>query len=237
MTDPVTQEEPAAGAAPNADQKPPRKTSAPPPAPMPPIVPTLKRGVFGDNPLLVQVLGVCSALAVTNRMDTTLAMCAGLVFVTGFSCLAISLLGKLIPKRVRMITFMLVISTFVIVVDQYLKANWFELSKEMGPYVGLIITNCIVMGRCEIYASRNRALPAVLDGIGNAAGYGLILCLIALVREPLGGGTLLGYKITPAVFRPCQLMALAPGAFFAMGVLVWIVRAKWPAAEDAQPRP
>ncbi len=217
-------------------KKPPRKAGATR-APMPPLVPTLKRGVFSDNPLFIQVLGVCSALAVTNRMDKTIAMCGALIFVTAFSCLGISLLRNLIPKRVRMIAFMLVISTFVIVVDQYLKAYHFELSKAMGPYVGLIITNCIIMGRCEIYAARNRALPAMLDGAGNAAGYGLVLCTIALVREPLGSGTILGYAIVPAGFEPCQLMALAPGAFFAMGVLVWIVRSKWPVAEDPQPQP
>jgi Na+-transporting NADH:ubiquinone oxidoreductase subunit D len=233
----VTQEEPAADAAADTDKKSPRKAAAPTRAPMPPLVPTLKRGVFSDNPLLIQVLGVCSALAVTNRMDKTIAMCGALVFVAAFSCLGISLLRNLIPKRVRMITFMVVISTFVIVVDQYLKAYWFTLSKDMGPYVGLIITNCIIMGRCEIYAARNRPLPAVLDGIGNAAGYGLVLCTIALVREPLGSGTLFGYAVLPAAFEPCTLMALAPGAFFAMGVLVWIVRSKWPLAEDAQPRP
>jgi Na+-transporting NADH:ubiquinone oxidoreductase subunit D len=170
-------------------------------------------------------------------MDKTIAMCGALIFVAAFSCLGISLLRNLIPKRVRMITLMLVISTFVIVVDQYLKAYHFTLSKDMGPYVGLIITNCIIMGRCEIYAARNRALPAILDGIGNAAGYGLVLCAIALVREPLGSGTFFGNRVTPEAFEPCQLMALAPGAFFAMGVLVWIVRSKWPIAEDAQPRP
>ncbi len=194
----------------------------------------LKRGVVSDNPLLIQVLGVCSALAVTSRMDTTLVMCASLAFVAAFSCLAISLLRSLIPRRVRMITFMVVISTFVIVVDLYLKAYHFRLSGELGPYVGLIITNCILMGRCEAYASRNPPLRAVADGVGNALGYGLVLCAIALVREPLGNGTILGWQL-PKVFEPCQLMQLAPGAFFTMGCLVWIVRAKYPVQETTAP--
>ena len=199
-----------------------------------PGVAPLKRGALGENPLLVQVLGVCSALAVTSRMDMTLVMCASLAFVAAFSCLAISLLRNFIPRRVRMITFMVVISTFVIVVDQYLKAYHFRLSGDLGPYVGLIITNCIIMGRCEAYASRNPPLAAVADGVGNALGYGLVLCAIALVREPLGFGTLLGFTVMPAVYNPCRLMSLAPGAFLAMGCLVWIVRAKYPAEDGLE---
>jgi Na+-transporting NADH:ubiquinone oxidoreductase subunit D len=132
-----------------------------------------------------------------------------------------------------MITYMLVIATLVIIVDQYLKANRFTLSRAMGPYVGLIITNCIVMGRCEVFSSRNGPLAAALDGMANAVGYGLVLCAVALVREPLGSGTLLGWRVMPKAFDPCQLMALAPGAFLAMGCLVWIVRARWPAEEGA----
>ncbi|MHC4250402.1 MAG: Rnf-Nqr domain containing protein [Planctomycetota bacterium] len=197
----------------------------------------LKKGIGAENPVLIQVLGVCSALAVTSRVDTTLVMAGSLLFVGFCSCLAISLLRTVTPRRVRMITYMLVISTFVIVADQYLKARHFELSKALGPYVGLIITNCILMGRCEAFASRNPPLASALDGAGNGLGYGLVLLAISLVREPLGSGTLLGWEIGAGDFRlipagyECQLMGMAPGAFFAMAVLVWVVRSKWPAAE------
>lgn len=201
------------------------------------ILAPLKKGVTSENPVLVQVLGVCSALAVTSRVDTTLVMAASLLFVGFFSCFAVSLLRTVTPRRVRMIAYMLVISTFVIVADQFLKAEYFELSKALGPYVGLIITNCILMGRCEAFASRNPPLASALDGAGNGLGYGLVLLIISLVREPLGSGTLLGWEIGAAGFRlipegyECQLMGMAPGAFFAMAVLVWVVRSKWPAAE------
>jgi len=181
--------------------------------------------------LLVQVLGVCSALAVTSRLDTTFTMCASLLFVAALSSLAISLLRNLTPHRARIIAFMLVIATLVIVVDQYLKAFYPDLSSALGPYVGLIITNCIVMGRCEVFASRNPPLASLADGLSNAAGYGLVLLTIAIVREPLGTGMLLGYRLMPEAYRPCELMAKAPGAFFAMAVLVWAVRAKYPAEE------
>ena len=173
----------------------------------------------------------------TSRVDTTLVMAASLLFVGFFSCLAISLMRSITPRRVRMIVYMLVISTFVIVTDQYLKARHFELSKALGPYVGLIITNCILMGRCEAYASRNPPVASALDGAGNCLGYGLVLLAISLVREPLGAGTILGLEIGAAGYRlipegyECLLMGMAPGAFFAMAVLVWVVRAKWPAAE------
>ncbi len=198
---------------------------------------TLRRGILRENPILCQVLGVCSALAVTNRMDTTLVMSAALLFVACLSSFAVSIIRSWTPRRVRLITYMIVIATLVIVVDQYLKADFPKLSKALGPYVGLIITNCIVMGRCEVYASGNPPLRAVLDAAGNAAGYALVLCAIALVREPLGSGTLMGFRVMPAAYDPCQLMALAPGAFLAMGVLVWIVKARWPAEEPGPPRP
>jgi Na+-transporting NADH:ubiquinone oxidoreductase subunit D len=131
-----------------------------------------------------------------------------------------------------MITYMLVIASLVIIVDQYLKAHYFELSKAMGPYVGLIITNCIIMGRAEAFASRNPVVASALDGLGNAAGYSLVLLAVSVFRELLGSGTLLGYAVMPERFDPCQLMSLAPGAFFTMGCLVWVVRAKYPAEED-----
>jgi len=193
-----------------------------------------KRGVLAENPILCQVLGVCSALAVTNRMDTTLVMCSALLAVTPLSCLVVSLLRNWTPHRVRMMTQMLVIATPVIVIDQYLKAFHFGLSKALGPYIGLIITNCILMGRCEAYASKNPPLPAAADGLGNALGYSLVLCAIAIVRETLGSGTLLGLRVMPEAYRPCQLMALAPGAFVAMGCLAWIVSALGKGGQAAQ---
>ena len=212
-------------------ENPPPRVYVPPPLPLARRLEPLKRGLFADNPLLIQVLGVCSALAVTSRLDTTLVMCTSLLFVATLSSLAISLLRNLTPRRARMIAYMLVIATFVILVDEYLKAYHFKLSKALGPYVGLIITNCIVMGRCEVFASRNPPLASVFDGLSNAAGYGMVLLCIALVREPLGAGTVLGMRVMPDAYDPCQLMSLAPGAFFTMGCLVWIVRSKWPPEE------
>ncbi len=191
---------------------------------------TLKNGVVKDNPVLAQVLGICSALAVTNRMDTTLVMCSALLFVAALSCFLVSLLRNVTPRNVRMITQMLIIATLVIVADLYLKSHYIVLSRALGPYVGLIITNCIIMGRCEAFASRNKPVLAMMDGAANALGYGLVLIIIALVREPLGSGTLFGYQIMPAGYLPCRLMIMAPGAFLAMGLLVWIVRSMYPQA-------
>jgi len=184
-----------------------------------------KAGILSRNPILFQILGICSALAVTNRVDTALVMCGALVFVASLSCVTVSAIRKWTPYEVRMIAQVLIIATLVIVVDLYLKAEHFTLSRRLGPYVGLIITNCLIMGRCEAFASRHRPLAAMLDGAGNALGYGLVLLVIALMREPLGGGTLLGFSVVPGEEPPCRLMAMAPGAFLALGVLVWIVRA------------
>ena len=188
----------------------------------------LQDGIGPQNPVLIQVLGICSALAVTGYVSTTLVMGAGLLFVTSLSSLTISLMRNLIPRQVRMIAEMLVVSVLVIVVHLYLQAYWFDMSRALGPYVGLIITNCIVMGRCEAYAIRNRPLPSFLDGLGSAAGYALVLLVISLVREPLGSGTLLGCRVMPGWWTPVMLVSMAPGAFLVMGVVVWIVRTLWP---------
>jgi Na+-transporting NADH:ubiquinone oxidoreductase subunit D len=184
----------------------------------------VKNGIVRDNPVLGQVLGICSALAVTNRMDTTLVMCGALLFVASISCFLVSVLRTITPRTVRMITQMLIIATLVILADLYLKAHHIVLSRRLGPYVGLIITNCIIMGRCEAFASHNPPLKALVDGAANALGYALVLILIALVREPLGSGTILGFSILPEAYMPCRLMIMAPGAFLAMGILVWIVK-------------
>jgi Na+-transporting NADH:ubiquinone oxidoreductase subunit D len=191
----------------------------------------VKDGVGRNNPVLRQALGICSALAVTGFVSTTLVMCAALLFVSSLSCLIVSLIRKAIPHRVRLIVQMLVISTLVIVVHLYLRAFHYEMSQALGPYVGLIITNSLILGRCEGYAMRNGPVASFLDGFGNAAGYALVLLAISLIREPLGNGTLLGHAIMPAAFRPAMLLKAAPGAFLTMGIVVWIVRAIRPDTE------
>ena len=198
------------------------------------LVKPVKDGIASQNPVLCQALGICSALAVTGYVSTTLVMGAALLFVASFSGLAISLLRKAIPHRVRLIVQMLVISTLVILVHLYLRAYWFDMSKALGPYVGLIITNCLILGRCESYAMRNSPALAFLDGLGNAAGYAIVLLTIALFREPLGHGTLLGFTVVPSAFKPAMLVASAPGAFLCMGLVVWIVRGIWPEAEPTE---
>ncbi|MBT3378597.1 MAG: NADH:ubiquinone reductase (Na(+)-transporting) subunit D [Lentisphaerae bacterium] len=194
----------------------------------------VKDGIASQNPVLIQALGICSALAVTSFVSTTLVMGAALLFVSAFSTLAISLLRKAVPHRVRLIVQMLVISTLVILVHLYLRAYWFDMSKALGPYVGLIITNCLILGRCEGYAMRNGPLLSFLDGLGNAAGYALVLLAIALIREPLGHGTLLGMSVVPSTFKPAMLVASAPGAFLCMGLVVWVVRSIWPEEEPTE---
>ncbi len=195
------------------------------------VVQPVKDGIGRQNPVLCQALGICSALAVTGFVNTTLVMGGALLFVASFSTLIISLLRNTIPHRVRLIAQMLVISTLVILVHLWLRAHWFEMSKALGPYVGLIITNCLILGRCEGYAMRNGPFLSFLDGLGSAAGYALVLLAIALIREPLGHGTILGQQVMPAGFTPTMLISAAPGAFIAMGVVVWVVRSIWPEPE------
>ncbi len=191
----------------------------------------LRRGVGAGNPIVYQSLGICSALAVTNELDKTLVMCASLTFVATLSCLLISLLRHWTPHRVRMIAQMLVIATLVIVVDLYLRSHWLHMRNALGPYLELIITNCLIMGRCEAYASRQTPLKAALDGLGAALGYSVVLCAIAVIREPIGSGTLLGRPVLPQAIPPARMVAMAPGAFVAMGVVVWVIRGLWPQAE------
>jgi len=191
----------------------------------------VKAGITTRNPVLCHALGVCSALAVTGYVSTTLVMGAALLFVAALSTMSISLLRHSIPHRVRLIVQMLVISTLVIVVHLYLRAYHFDMSKSLGPYVGLIITNCLILGRCESYAMRNGPLLSFFDGLGSAAGYALVLLAIALIREPLGSGTLLGLRIFPEAFEPAMFFKAAPGAFISMGIVVWIMRAGWPEEE------
>ncbi|MBW1996944.1 MAG: NADH:ubiquinone reductase (Na(+)-transporting) subunit D [Deltaproteobacteria bacterium] len=198
---------------------------------MPKIAPTreiFRAGLWKDNPVLRQVLGICSTLAVTNLMVNTLVMNAGLIFTLSMSSLTVSLLRKYTPMRIRMMVQTLIIASYVIIVDIVIKAYLPDISEALGPYVGLIITNCIVMGRCEAFARNNPPLASLVDGIAVGIGYALVLMAIAIVREPLGFGTLLGYRIMPQDFTPWTIMIMAPGAFFMLGIYVWIIRAYFP---------
>lgn len=186
------------------------------------------QGLWNDNPVLRQILGICSTLAVTNLMVNTLVMNAGLIFTVAMSSLTVSILRNYTPMRIRMMTQTLIIASYVIIVDISIKAYLPEISEALGPYVGLIITNCIVMGRCEAFAKNNPPWPSFLDGIAVGFGYALVLAAIALVREPLGFGTLLGFRIMPEGFTPWTIMIMAPGAFFTLGVFAWFVRAFFP---------
>jgi len=187
---------------------------------------TMQDGVIKNNPIIHQVLGVCSALAVTGKLENALVMGVALVFVSAMSNVFVSLLRHLMPRRIRMIVEVAIIATFVIIFDQFLKAFYWDMSKQLGPYVGLIITNCIVMGRAEAFATQHPPLLSIVDGVANGIGYMIILALIAVFRELLGAGTLLGYTIlSTSWYEPNVLMVLAPGAFFTAGFLIWIINA------------
>jgi len=186
---------------------------------------TLKDGIWTNNPLAIQVLGICSALAVTNKLSNSLVMGIALMFVTVGSNLFVSLLRSHIPHRIRMIAEVAIIATFVILFDQFLKAYAWEMSKQLGPYVGLIITNCIVMGRAEAFALQNPPLVSMVDGVANGIGYAFALAIIGFLRELFGSGqvVLMGLTINlGSWYTPNQLMILAPGAFFVFGVLIAI---------------
>lgn len=186
------------------------------------------QGLWNDNPVLRQILGICSTLAVTNLVLNTLVMNAGLVFTLTMSCLTVSLLRKFTPMRIRMMAQTLIIASYVIIVDIALRAYLPDISEALGPYVGLIITNCIVMGRCEAFARNNPPWPSLLDALAVSLGYAGVLLIIALIREPLGFGTILGFRVMPGGFTPWTIMIMAPGAFFTLGILVWILRANFP---------
>lgn len=184
-----------------------------------------------NNPVIVQILGICSALAVTAKMKPAFVMAVSVVVVTAFSNLVMSALRKGIPNRIRIIVQLVVIAALVILVDQVLKAYVFEVSKQLSVFVGLIITNCIIMGRVEAFALANKPWPSFLDGLGNGAGYGLILIIVAFVRELFGSGTLWGYQIIPQWmyehgYSNNSLMLLPPMALIIVGVIIWIHRSK-----------
>jgi len=185
---------------------------------------TFMNGLWRDQPIFSMVLGICSALAVSNRVDNALAMGAGVTFVLLATALLIALLRRIIPGRVRMITYMIVIATFVIVVDRTLKALYPDISQAIGPYVGLIITNCIIMGRAEAFYAQNSIGRSLIDAVANGLGYTYSLVLIAVVRELLGFGTILGFQVMPEGFTTWVVMAMAPGAFFVLSIFIWITR-------------
>ncbi len=197
--------------------------------PKPPTgIQIFKDGLWKDNPVLRQILGICSTLAVTNLLINTFVMNAGLIFTLSMSSLTVSILRNYTPMRIRMMAQTLIIASYVIIVDIVIKAYLPDISEALGPYVGLIITNCIIMGRCEAFARHNPPWPSFLDGLAVSLGYAFVLTLIALTREPLGFGTLFGYRIMPDGFTPWTIMIMAPGAFFMLGLFVWIVRYYFP---------
>lgn len=191
-----------------------------------PVTPSsaFRRMLWEENPVLVQTLGICSTLAVTNLVKNTLIMCLGLIFTTGCSSLVIAVLRDRIPKQVRMMVQVLIIAAFVIVIKILLDAFLPDISRELGPYVGLIITNCIVMGRTEGFAMGNRPLAALADGLGAGVGYSLVLLTIAAVREPLGLGSFFGVPLLPPDWTRWNIMVIAPSGFFALATFIWVAR-------------
>lgn len=204
--------------------------------PKPPThIKIFKDGLWKDNPVLRQVLGICSTLAVTNLMVNTLVMNAGLIFTLTMSSLTVSLLKTYTPMRIRMMVQTLIIASYVIIVDIVIKAFLPSISEALGPYVGLIITNCIIMGRCEAFARNNPPWSSFLDGLAVGFGYAFVLSIIALIREALGFGTFFGYGIMPDGFVPWTIMIMAPGAFFMLGIFVWVVRGFFPQTSEQIP--
>lgn len=185
------------------------------------------KGLWQENPVFRQVLGICSTLAVTNLLANTLYMCLGVIVVTTFSNVTISLLRNQIPRRTRMIVQVIIIASYVMMVDILIKALAPDIHRFIGPYVGLIITNCIIMGRAEAFASQNKPVASLIDGIASGLGYSLILICIACIREPLGFGTLLGYTLPARSvwWHQWTIMVMPPGAFFMLALVTWFARA------------
>jgi Na+-transporting NADH:ubiquinone oxidoreductase subunit D len=184
--------------------------------------------------VLAQTIGICSVLAVTTKLENSLVMGIALIVTTGLSCLFMSLIRTITPPRIRMIVEIAIIAVFVICFDQILKAVYWDMSKQLGPYVGLIITNCIIMGRLEAFAFQNPPMISFVDGLANGVGYALVLAIVGFVRELVGSGTLFGHIVLPeTIYQTNLLFVLAPGAFFTMGLLIWIVNALNPAKTEA----
>lgn len=193
--------------------------------------------VFANNPIALQVLGICSALAVTTKLEKALVMGLALTLVTAFSSMFISMIRNHIPSSVRIIVQMTIIASLVIVVDQILKAYAYNVAKELSVFVGLIITNCIVMGRAEAYAMKSPPLMSFLDGIGNGLGYTVLLVIVAVIRELFGSGTLLGIEILPLIsaggwYQPMGLLLMPPSAFFIIGLFIWVLRTFRPEQQE-----
>ena len=185
--------------------------------------------IIANNPVMIQVLGICSSLAVTSSMKTAFVMGLSVTAVCAIANLVISIVRNYIPISVRIIAEMTVIASLVILVDQILKAFAYDLSKQLSVYVGLIITNCIVMGRTEGFALKSKPLPSLLDGLGNGLGYMLVLCVVATIREVFGSGTWFGMTVLQSVnnggwYVPCGLLVMPPCAFFLVGLLIWVVK-------------
>lgn len=185
--------------------------------------------IFKNNPIALQILGICSALAVTSSLKVTLVMCIGLTSVTAFSNFFVSMVRNHTPNSIRIIVQMTIIGSLVIVVDQVLKAVAYDISKQLSVFVGLIMTNCIVMGRAEAFAMKNPPIPSFIDGVGNGLGYSALLLALAVVRELFGAGKLFGVEILPVItdggwYIPNGLLLLPPSAFFIIGLFIWALR-------------
>ncbi|MFW6320067.1 MAG: electron transport complex subunit RsxE [Bacillota bacterium] len=183
-----------------------------------------RNGLTQNNPIVVAVLGICSALAVSNRVDNAIAMGLGVTFVIVASSAVVSMVRNFIPSKLRMVTYMVIISTFVIAVQMFLEAYFPIIASALGAYVGLIITNCIVMGRAEAFAAKNPVKYTLIDGLANGLGYAYILVLVAIVREILAFGTILNIQVVSDSWEPWVVMAMAPGGFFVLGIFIWIIR-------------
>jgi Na+-transporting NADH:ubiquinone oxidoreductase subunit D len=196
--------------------------------------------LVNNNPVILQILGICPALAVTTSLATALVMAMAMTSVLALSNVSVSAIRHYVPTNIRIIVYMTIIASLVIVVDQLLKAYAYELSKQLSVFVGLIITNCIVLGRAEAFASKNPVLPSFLDGVGHGLGFSLILMTVGTLRELLGTGKLLGYQFLPLVreggwYEPNGLMLLAPAAFVIIGLLIWVVRS-WKTEQVEKPQ-
>ncbi|MFA5447120.1 MAG: NADH:ubiquinone reductase (Na(+)-transporting) subunit D [Sphaerochaeta sp.] len=177
-----------------------------------------------NNPVFVQILGICSTLAVTNKVQNTVVMTLGVTFTTALSSWTISLLRNHIPSRIRMMVETMIIAVFVIIVDIFLKAYYPEMWKQLGPYVGLIITNCIIMGRVEAFALQNKPLPSLVDGFSSGLGYTYVLLAIAVIRELLGSGSIWGIQILGSWWTNWAIMIMPPGGFFVLAIVIWFIR-------------
>jgi Na+-transporting NADH:ubiquinone oxidoreductase subunit D len=193
--------------------------------------------LFMNNPIATQVLGICSALAVTTKLETSVVMSIAVIAVVALSNFSVSLIRNLIPPSIRIIVQLTIIASLVIVTDQILQAFVYDISKQLSVFVGLIITNCIVMGRAEAYAMQNPPMDSLLDGIGNGLGYSVILIVVGFFRELVGSGKLFGYQVLPVItdggwYQPNGLFVLSPGAFFLIGVFIWWLRTLKPELQE-----